>query len=437
MNETIVAISTPPINGAIGILRISGLNSRKILEKYFFPLTKDEIKPRYANYGEFKINNEKLDSGLAFLFKGPKSYTGEDLVEFHLHGSYFLLETLKSEIINSTLAREAEPGEFTRRGFENGKISLTDAEAIDRLIKAETEMQIKIANTASKGKLNKVTKDLRKSLLELNASVEAIIEYPEDTDDSNIYKKIWEKLVKHKIIIENLLNNFYKVQKIFNGVKVVIAGKPNAGKSSLLNYLAGHDRVIVTDIPGTTTDTIEVTLNLDGFKVNFVDTAGLRSSNNLIEKEGIKKAENELATADLILLLKDVNDKENFDFNFKTANVITLFSKCDLYKKRDKNYFYISSKTGEGIDRLKKIILDNLKSIDLSYGVVLTSRQNNGLKRAFDKLNTIITLVENNEMLEIISSEISEAIWYLETIIGIVTSDDVLDKMFKEFCLGK
>jgi tRNA modification GTPase len=436
MYDTIIAVSTPPLNGAIGIVRVSGINSLKILNRFFKPFYSNSIKPRYATYGQLMDNNEKLDKCLAFYFNRPNSYTGEDMVEFHLHGSFFLLENFKTRVIASGLAREAMPGEFTKRGFENGKISLNDAEALNRLIKSETEMQIKLSNIASEGKLAETANSLKTSLLKLNASVEALIEYPEEVEDSGDYALYKEMLTDIIAIIDNLLNGYFKVQKIFEGIKVVVAGKPNSGKSSLINALAGFKRVIVTDIPGTTTDTIEVSLNIEGFKVLFVDTAGLRESGNLIEKEGVVRAKKEISSADLVLYLTDATENEKLP-DINNDNVIYIYSKCDLLNSKDKNLFYISSKTLEGIEKLKKLIVDKYRDIDLSNGVVITSRQYFALQESLKHLKTAYEELCFNQLLEIVSYEISKGIWHLETLIGTVTPNDVLDTMFGDFCLGK
>jgi len=436
MFDTIIAVSTPPLNGAIGIVRVSGENSLKILDRFFKPFYSNEIKPRYATYGQLIDNNEKLDKCLAFYFNKPHSYTGEDMAEFHLHGSYFLLENFKLRVISSGLAREAMPGEFTKRGFENGKISLNNAEALNRLIKSETEMQIKLSNIASEGKLSKTADKLRNSLLKLNASLEALIEYPEEVEDTGDYSD-FKKMLKNSIsTIEKLVNGYFKVQKIFSGIKVVIAGKPNSGKSSLINALAGYERVIVTSIPGTTTDTIEVPLNIDGFKVLFVDTAGLRESDNLIEKEGVLRAEKEISSADLVLYLTDSSENEQLP-EINNENVVYVYSKSDLVKERKNGLFYLSSKTGEGIEDLKKIIVDKYKDIDVSNGLVITSRQNVALKESLSHLKVAFDELNSNQLLEIVSYEVSKGIWHLEALIGIVTPNDVLDTMFGDFCLGK
>jgi len=440
MCNTIIAISTPPVNGAIGIVRISGENSKVILEKYFFPVGNIKIIPRFATYGNLIDNDEKLDKCLALYFNKPHSYTGEDLVEFHLHGSFFLLENFKSRVILSNLAREAEPGEFTRRAFENGKISLTDSEALNMLIKSETEMQIKISNLASSGVLSKTAKKIKNSLLTLNAKIEAKIEYPEETEETEINNEYISNVREIINIIENLLSGYFKVKKVFEGIKVVIAGLPNSGKSSLLNAIAGYDRVIVTGIPGTTTDTVEVPLNIDGFKVVFIDTAGLRFSKNIIEKEGIERAKNEIIKSDLVINLIDgitLENVNNFEFLKQKDKVIDVYSKVDLLTEKRKNKIYISSKTGEGIQRLKDLLVKKYREIDSSNGIIITSRQENALSKTLDSLKCVLEGFKDEVYLEVISSQLNDGIFNLSTLIGTVTNDDILDKMFSDFCLGK
>lgn len=442
MINTIIAISTAPNNGAIGIVRISGENSFNILERYFKSFSKNPIKSRYAVLGQLYNKEEKLDKCLAFYFKGPYSYSGEDMVEFHLHGSYFLLNKFTKIVIDSKMARLAEPGEFTRRAFENGRISLNDAEAINRLIKSETEMQIKIANNATDGKLVKTVNQLRSDLLALIAEIEALIEYPEEVTDEDCYIR-FKKIINMQIeVINKLLKGFFSVQKIFSGIKIVIAGQPNVGKSSLLNAIAGFERVIVTDIPGTTTDSIEVILDINGFKVVFVDTAGLRKSKNLIELMGIERAEREILDCDIVLHLKENflknNDLDKVNIR-KETKYVEIQSKSDLIdiEDREEGRVYVSAITGEGIDELKNIITKHYSNIDLSSGVVITKRQNSSLENALVRLENVRLLLNEKYFLDIISSELNESIWSLEALIGKVTSDDVLDKMFCDFCLGK
>ncbi len=440
-SDTIVAIATPPGRGGVGIVRVSGSNSRLIGEKFF------KAKSLSFEHGKMffgKYSGSVEDTGYLVFFKSPFSYTGEDTVEFHLHGSPFILKSVISDIVESGLARLAGPGEFTKRALFNGKVNLIEAEAINTVISAENSYQAKVLSSLS-GKLSDYILSLKSKLVSSIAFLEAQIEYPEEEETENALNDTIPLVEESVNSLKKALNYYEKSRFLFRGVKVVIAGNPNVGKSSLLNAIAGFERAIVTDIPGTTTDSIEVEIEFDGINFVFVDTAGIRKSEGKIEKLGIEKTYKQLEEADLILYLFDPlqlsAEKENFNlpegFDKFTDKVLKVLNKVDL---KDIPYFEgikISAKENRGIDGLLNKIGSYFKNRDISENFLFSDRQYFALKEALSILEDFLDYAKGDFFPEVGASFLSHAIEVLEGVVGEITTDDILDSVFGNFCLGK
>lgn len=457
--HTIAAVSTPPGNGGIGIIRISGEDSFKIgvelfRNKNFDSLTFNSIKYRYLYYG-FIIDpqsNFKIDEVLIVFMKSPYSYTAEDVVEIHSHSGRFVLDKILSLVFYYG-AEPASPGEFTKRAFLNGRIDLTKAEAVMDMINSSTEASHKVAAGIFSGKLKEEILEIRSFLVDLEARITAFVDFPDDMEDDfdlsfflESFNFIYEKI---HILISNY-NNFHQVR---DGYKITIAGPPNAGKSSLLNRLISKERAIVTSIPGTTRDIIEESLNLDGFPFVLSDTAGIRETDDEIEKIGVTKSRELLEKSDLIIFvvdsLKDFDpDKDPLFKEIKKYSFITVINKIDLLEKNvsRETFFYennkpvfISAAKNIGIDTLKQRIIKffekNFYSTE-SY-IVPNKRQFFLLDQIKSNIDSIILSLNNNCDIELLSFDLKNCIDLCSEILGEDISPDILDKVFGDFCIGK
>ena len=452
--DTIVANATPLIPSAIGIVRISGDKALDIGKKIFTLPKNREIKPRYAYFG--KILDEKgeiIDEGLLIYFKAPNSFTGEDIVEIYPHGSVPVIKKIISECIKLG-CRMAEPGEFTKRAFLNGKIDLTQAEAIAELINAKTERASKVAVNLLEGKLSKRINRLREKLLELISYIEAELNFPEDIEeipDSLIEENLKEVLKS----IDDLLKTYKKGEILREGIKLAIVGRTNVGKSSLFNALVGYERAIVSDIEGTTRDFIEETVSIKGIPVKLLDTAGIRETEDKIEKIGIERAKEKINEADIVIFVFDASEgltEEDLKIyqNVKDKDPIIVGNKIDLVKDiknldilKEKYYFkniiFVSSKTQINLNLLEEEIFKRLGLLEeQEREVYINLRHHNLLKSSKEKIEYILEnfreLVEHKELLML---DIREALNYLEEIIGTITTEDILGNIFQNFCIGK
>ncbi|WP_293448507.1 tRNA uridine-5-carboxymethylaminomethyl(34) synthesis GTPase MnmE [Persephonella sp.] len=445
--DTIVANATPLIPSAVGIVRISGEKALSIGKKLFS--LPENLEERKVYFG--KITDRKgdvIDEGLFVFFKAPRSFTGEDIVEIFPHGSVPVIKKIIEEAIFFG-ARIAEPGEFTKRAFLNGKIDLTQAEAIADLIEAKTEKASKAAVNLLEGKLSKKVKELRDTLLELVSLIEAEINFPEDVEeiDPDLIKANLEKVIMQ---IENLMKTYRQGQLIREGIKLAIVGKPNVGKSSLFNALIGYERAIVSNIKGTTRDFIEERLIIKGIPVKLLDTAGIRKTEDKIEKIGIQKALEKVNEADIVIFVFDASegideqDLEIFE-KIKNKNPIIVGNKSDLILDKNKKKYYfkdvilVSSKTLKNLDLLEEKILQELNLLEESdTDVYINLRHYESFKKAKDILSNIIKNFEFYiDQKEILMLEISEAEKNLEEITGQITTEDVLGNIFGKFCIGK
>ena len=459
--ETIAAISTAIGNGGIGIIRMSGKKSFEILQKMFVDskdnkLDIDNIKGYTIQYGYIidSITGEKIDEVLVSFFKNPKSYTRENMCEINSHGG-MIIEKLILEQCLKNGAILAEPGEFTKRAFLNGRIDLSQAESIMDLINSKTDKEAKASINQLEGDLSNKIKEIKGKLLDLMADIEASIDYPEYDIEETTNNKAYEKLDEVENKLFDLKNSFNKGKILKEGIKTAIVGRPNAGKSSLLNKILKEERAIVSDIEGTTRDTIEEYININGIPLKIIDTAGIRDTEDKIEKIGVEKAISVLNDAELILAIFDnTKELENEDLEIlnliKNKNSIILLNKTDLkeenlenkkeLKELNKKIIKISAKDGRGINDLYKEIENLFQINDLETGkeIIITNiRHKNQIECAIKSIESAKESINNNMPIDIISISIIQCLEDLGKITGENVTDDIINEIFSKFCLGK
>ncbi|WP_262965392.1 tRNA uridine-5-carboxymethylaminomethyl(34) synthesis GTPase MnmE [Methylobacter psychrophilus] len=442
--DTIAAIATPPGNGGVGIIRISGTLVTEITKQ----LLNKSLIPRHALFTSF-IDNDGgiIDSGISLYFPAPASYTGEDILELQGHGGSVVLDMLLRRVI-SLGARLANPGEFTERAFLNNKLDLAQAEAVADLIESSTEQSVRSAQKSMQGVFSAQINELVTELTELRIYVEAAIDFVDEEIDF-----LTDGVVENRII--RLLQSIQQIQKtaqqgrlLRDGMTVVLAGKPNAGKSSLLNALAGHEAAIVTDIAGTTRDVLRERIQLDGMPLHIIDTAGLRESDNSIEKEGIRRAHEEILKADKILLLIDAREPETEDL-LKTLppniDITKVYNKIDLLgltpeiqQTEDGYSCYLSIKTGEGMDLLKQHLKQSVGFNEATDNVFIARRRHiEAIRTGYEFVESALNQLQVSQAGELVAEDLRQAQMSLAEITGTVTSDDLLGKIFSSFCIGK
>ena len=442
--DTIAAIATPPGNGGVGIIRISGALVTKIAKQ----LLNKSLIPRHALFSSFMDEDGSvIDSGISLYFPAPASYTGEDILELQGHGGSVVLDMLLRRVL-SLGARLANPGEFTERAFFNNKLDLAQAEAVADLIESSTEQSVRSAQKSMQGVFSIQINELVTELTELRIYVEAAIDFVDEEIDF-----LTDGVVENRII--RLLQNIREIQKtaqqgrlLRDGMTVVLAGKPNAGKSSLLNALAGHEAAIVTDIAGTTRDVLRERIQLDGMPLHIIDTAGLRESDNSIEKEGIRRAHEEIRKADKILLLIDAREPETDDL-LKTLpaniDITKVYNKIDLLgiapeiKQTEDGYScYLSIKTGEGMDLLKQHLKQSVGFNEATDNVFIARRRHiEALRKGHDYVASALNQLQVSQAGELVAEDLRQAQMSLAEITGQFTSEDLLGKIFSSFCIGK
>jgi len=442
---TIYALSTGPGISGIAIIRVSGEDTKKIIKL----LTNENLpKARVATLKKInKINtSELIDEGIILWFPGPESYTGEDMAEFHVHGSKAVIDALHSSISQIENCRLAEPGEFTKLAFQNGKINLLKAESIADLISAETEIQRQQAIKIMNGKSSQIFNDLREKLLKILSNVEAKIDFPDEDLPVDVLKNI--KKISDEVIlsIKKILNDQKVGERIREGFKIAIIGPTNAGKSSLLNHLSKRDVAIVSEIAGTTRDVIETHLNIDGYPVVVSDTAGIRDSKNEIEKKGIKLALDKAENADLKLIIVDA---KSIDFKgvlrkLMDENAILVVNKSDLLKKdlsseiKNFEHVLISVKNNLNIENLILKIKDKLKNKFITNKDILITRERHR-QHLEQSLNYLKNFEEKNEAEDFdkAAEDLRLATRHLGMIVGKVDVEEILGSIFNDFCIGK
>lgn len=441
-NDTIAAIATPSGQGGVGIIRVSGSNAMAVAEA----LSGLCPAPRYAHYGAFSDQDKSvIDSGLTLYFKKPFSFTGEDVIEFHAHGGPVILDILLKEILQHDV-RPARAGEFTERAFLNDKIDLAQAEAIADLIAADSEQAARAAMRSMQGEFSAVIHSLVEELTKLRIYVESALDFPEEEIDFLADDAIATNLKHAQQRLQEVKVSARQGRLLKEGMTVVIAGKPNAGKSSLLNQLAGQDSAIVTEIPGTTRDILREHIQIDGLPLHIIDTAGLRESEDLVEQEGIKRARQMIEKADRILFVVDVNDKDETMMNSlpKDIGVTTIYNKIDKDNRdaeiieSETTEIYLSAKTGDGIPLLKQHLKNSMGYEQKNEGQFIARRRHlDAIDTAEQHLNTADINLHQLKAGELMAEELRLAQDALSSITGEFSSDDLLGRIFSDFCIGK
>ncbi len=450
-NSTIAALTTAPYPSGVAVIRISGNKAKETLE---FITDEKNVSSKIRNLTLSNIINpqtkEILDSALVVFMKAPNSFTGEDCAEIQFHGSPLIAKKILNVLYENGV-EPAEPGEFSKRAFINNKIDLSQAEAICDLISATNDRALKLAQENLSGKLSSILTQIGEPVRDVLAEIEASIDFPEEEINPDTLSKIKENIYQASQKISNLIDSFEYGAILRDGYRVLLCGKPNVGKSSILNLLLGKDRAIVSDISGTTRDLIEESMDLNGYKVVLCDTAGIRESNDKIEQIGVKLAKNRFDWADLILYVVDANNpdsyEENFleDLNSHSSNVSVLVNKIDLSVKlstnKIANSLKLSCSTKEGLNDLLTFIIgkieDSQKIFSESNHILTNERHKNCLNNSQAALKEAIIAIDKSLPLEIISSEIRIALTALNEIIGKTYTEDILGRIFSKFCIGK
>ncbi|MBI4974480.1 MAG: tRNA uridine-5-carboxymethylaminomethyl(34) synthesis GTPase MnmE [Candidatus Omnitrophica bacterium] len=454
---TIAAVSTPIGEGGIGIVRLSGPEALKIANEIF--VSKNCGKPSQyetytTHYGRIVNDSRYIDEVLLTVMKAPKSYTKEDIVEINCHGGIQAVRKVL-ELVVKCGARIAEPGEFTKRAFLNGRIDLAQAEAVLDVVRAKTEASLKVAVSQLEGSVSKVVTEIRERIIDIASQIEASIDFPEEeleiVEEGRLVKKVEDILAELKALIDTSSDGII----LREGILATICGKPNTGKSSLMNLLLKRDRVIVTPIPGTTRDAVEEMINLKGIPVRLVDTAGIAKTEDILEGEGIRKSKGYLELADLVLLVLDAAtgiDREDEDIIRLIADrkKLVIINKIDLAKKIDKARIgkifkedpivEISVKEKRNIKLLERRILETVWSGDFNQGegaIVTNARHKTALDRSYENMLSVKRGLKNVVSPELIAIDLKEAILNLGTIVGKSVSEDILDRIFENFCIGK
>ena len=449
MDDTIAAISTAQGVGAISIIRVSGTDAIKIVNKIFSNKKFLAAPSHTIHYGYIMDGDERIDEVLVTIMRAPKTFTKEDIVEINAHGGIMTTDKIL-ELLLVNGCRLAEPGEFTKRAFLNGRIDLTEAEGVMDLINSKTDISRKIALNQVGGKVSNMISKLRDELAGIIANIEVNIDYPEYEDiEEMTIEKINSNLSELESKIDKILKESKNGEILTNGIKTAIVGKPNVGKSSLLNRLIGEDKAIVTDIQGTTRDSVEATLRIDNLILNLIDTAGIRKTEDVVESIGVDKSLKLIDEADLILFVVNYNEKLSHDDlvildKLKDKNYITIVNKTDLDKKIDddklSNVVYVSALNDDNIDeignKIKKLFnLEKIETTDLTY---LTSARSGAiLRKVLDSVKAVRKGIEENYPIDMVEIDLKDIWNLLGEIIGESYDEELLDQLFSRFCVGK
>ncbi len=454
MNDTIAAIATPVGKGGIGIVRISGTNALKIADRIFTTasgLRPSSFKTHTTHYGTVVSKGEVIDEALLTVMLKPKTYTREDVVEINCHSGAVVLRDV-CDLVLSAGARLAEPGEFTKRAFLNGRIDLAQAQAVMDIISAKTDSALKVSVEQLRGGLSRRVNVIRDKLLRMLSDIEASIDFPEDVAMPDL-KELIKNNRQVDLLLKEILRNARIGKLLHDGLRVVICGSPNVGKSSLLNALIREDRSIVTPLAGTTRDTVEEVVDIKGIPARIIDTAGILEPRDLIEKKAIARSRKEIVSADLILLLFDAGREiSKGDLvlcrKLKDKSVIPVINKIDLRQKIDRKKIYaffkdpveLSAKHAKNIALLEKRIYDMAMrgaSFDPQAAIVSNLRHVQLIRKAQKNIAQTAESLDNKLPLEFIAQDIRESLGYLDELLGKSFSGDLLDKIFGEFCIGK
>lgn len=457
IDDTIAAIATAPGEGGIGIIRISGEKSLQVAQSIFKSKSGKMIKDYNARtliYGTVVDNEKVIDEVLVAYMKGPNSYTAEDVIEINCHGGFISVKKIL-ELILSKGVRLAEAGEFTKRAFLNGRIDLSQAEAIIDVIKSKTDMAHEVAQSQLEGSLAKKIKDLRMNVTEVLAHLEVSIDFAEEDVEEITYQTLEEKAIELRNEIKKLYDTAESGKILRDGLKTVIVGKPNVGKSSLLNSILGENRAIVTDIAGTTRDVIEEFVNIKGIPLKIVDTAGIRETEDVVEKIGVEKSRESFSTADLVIMVLDASRKlseEDMEIleSLKNKKTIVLLNKMDLEPQielekieefvNSEDIIKISALKHQGIEELQDKIEAMVYhgSVKNSSNLMITnSRHKDALFKAYESINDAISAIEQRMPYDFIEVDFKNIWDYLGYINGDTVREDLLDTIFANFCIGK
>jgi tRNA modification GTPase len=455
LTDTIAAIATPIGEGGLAVIRLSGPNALAVADRCFAPAGRHSLKPSAASthtihYGHVVWNGNPIDEVLLSVMRAPRTFTREDVVEFTCHGGILSAKLVLDAVLRSG-ARLAEPGEFTRRAFLNGRIDLTQAEAVADVIHSRTELALRAANEQLAGKLSQRINEVRDQMLQTLAHIEAHIDFPDEDIAPDTRGQLMARLEHAIQFTQNLLRTAHEGQVLRQGIRAAIIGRPNAGKSSLLNQLLGHDRAIVSPIPGTTRDTIEETANIRGLPVVFIDTAGLREARDDIEVEGIRRSRESFQRAEFILHVFDASEPltpadELFLNEFAAKKRILIRNKIDLPAKLsfppglDSPVVDVCCLTGQGIDALKDAIKQLVWSGEIRaemLEVMINSRHQDALNRACAATQRTLEALRTDQTLELVAVDLRIAVNAIGEIVGKTTTEDLLDTIFSHFCIGK
>ena len=457
ITDTIAAISSAAGNSGIGIIRVSGDEAIEVVDKIFRPANKNKklanVESHTVHYGHIMDGDKTLDQVLVIVMKNPHSYTGEDTVEIDCHGGMLILKKVLDLVLKNG-ARTAEPGEFTKRAFLNGRIDLSQAEAVMDLINSKNDFALNSSIEQLKGGVSDAIKDIRKDIIYHIAFIESALDDPEhislDGYDEEITKMLNENINK----ISKLVNSFDNGRIMKEGIKTVILGKPNAGKSSLLNLMLGEDRAIVTDIEGTTRDTLEENINFNGLSLKIIDTAGIRDTEDLVERIGVKKAKEIAKEGDLIIyvvdgsrelddndreIIKLINDKQAIILVNK-SDMDTVINIDELKKDSNRDVILFSAKNGEGMDQLEEEIRNMFYSGKVTYNdqvYITNARHKEALENALESLKQVKNSVDAGMPEDFYSIDLMDAYTDLGLIIGESVEDDLVNEIFSKFCMGK
>ncbi len=475
LNDTIAAIATPLGEGGLAVVRLSGPQALAVADKCFLPAGKNSLKPSVATthtiqFGKIVRQGRSVDEVLLAVLRAPRTFTREDTVEITCHGGLLPAKLVLDSLLENG-ARPAEPGEFTRRAFLNGRIDLAQAEAVADLIHSRTELALAAANEQLAGKLSQRINALRDEMMQTLAHVEAHIDFPDEDISPDTKEQLLKRLEHGVAFMSELLRTANEGQILRRGIRAAIVGRPNAGKSSLLNQLLGHDRAIVSPIPGTTRDTIEETANIRGLPVVFIDTAGLREARDEIELEGVRRSRESLARAEFILHVLDASEPltpadEKYFAEFAGKKRILVVNKVDLPRKlvlpkkaglavpsepevpqpmrRDRDIapypIEVCCLSGQGIEALKDAIKELVWSGEIRaemLQVMINSRHQDALTRARAATQRTLDVLRTGETLELAAGELRIAVNAVGEIVGKTTTEDLLDSIFSQFCIGK
>ncbi len=457
-SDTIIALSTPQGIGAIGVIRLSGPEAIQVVDKHFFGANLEKAASHTVHYG--KIRNETddiLDECLVTIFRAPRSYTTEDVIEISCHGSPYIIQEVIQLFLRQGI-RHAEPGEFTMRSFLNGQLDLVQAEAVADLIESESKASHDVAIRQMRGGFSKTIKGLRDKLIEFASLIELELDFSEEDVEFADRRLLVRLVTETQAVVRGLIRSFELGNVLKKGIPTVIAGRPNAGKSTLLNALLEEERAIVSDIPGTTRDTVEEHLNINGVLFKFIDTAGLRAAEDAIEKIGVSRTMEKIGASTLVIYVVDVTETSPYDvwsdikvIDIRHPRLIVLLNKMDLAPHtKPETYYYeevihagntitASAKNRMNIEYLKEKILDSVLADQSTQdaSMVTNARHYDALVKAEECLDRVLHGIDTGITGDFVAQDIRHALHYLGEITGEIHTDDLLESIFSRFCIGK